>query len=75
MELQGHPDEPIDPEAIKIDRTRAADLKKRPTVPNDPPNVKDSVGELPIVAHAYKNERDFLDYEFARAKGRESAYC
>ena len=36
---------------------------------------KDFVGELPIVAHAYKNERDFLDYEFARAKvirvGRE----
>ena len=30
--------------------------------------MKDFVGELPIVAHAYKNERDFLDYEFARAK-------
>jgi DNA polymerase-3 subunit epsilon len=26
------------------------------------------VGDSPIVAHAYKNERDFLDYEFARAK-------
>jgi hypothetical protein len=30
--------------------------------------VKDFVGDSPIVAHAYKNERDFLDYEFARAK-------
>jgi hypothetical protein len=30
--------------------------------------VKDFVGESPIVAHAYKNERDFLNYEFARAK-------
>jgi DNA polymerase III subunit epsilon len=30
--------------------------------------VKDFVRESPIVAHAYKNERDFLDYEFARAK-------
>jgi DNA polymerase III subunit epsilon len=30
--------------------------------------VKDFVGQSPTVAHAYKNERDFLDYEFARAK-------
>jgi hypothetical protein len=30
--------------------------------------VKDFIGELPIVAHAYKNEARFLDYEFARAK-------
>jgi DNA polymerase-3 subunit epsilon len=40
--------------------------------------VKDFVGESPIVAHAYKNERDFLDYEFARAKviqWGESAYA
>jgi DNA polymerase III epsilon subunit-like protein len=34
--------------------------------------------ETPIVAHAYKNERDFLDHEFARAKvieWAESAYA
>jgi DNA polymerase-3 subunit epsilon len=40
--------------------------------------VKDFVGDSPIVAHAYKNERDFLDYEFARAKvivWGESAYA
>ena len=30
--------------------------------------MKDFVGESPIVAHAYKNERDFLNYEFARAR-------
>ena len=30
--------------------------------------MKDFVRESPIVAHAYKNERDFLGYEFARAK-------
>jgi len=30
--------------------------------------VRDFIGDSPIVAHAYKNERDFLDYEFARAK-------
>jgi DNA polymerase III epsilon subunit-like protein len=40
--------------------------------------VKDFFADSPIVAHAYKNERDFLDYEFARAKmieWGESAYA
>jgi hypothetical protein len=32
------------------------------------PRVKNFVRESPIAAHAYKNERDFLYYEFARAK-------
>ncbi len=42
------------------------------------PKVTDFVGDSPIVAHAYENERDFLDYEFARAKTiqwGESAYA
>ena len=63
-----NPDGPIDPEAIKIHRIRPADLKNAPRFPTILPKVKDFVGDLPIVAHAYKNERDFLDYEFARAK-------
>ena len=63
-----NPDGPIDPEAIKIHRIWPADLKNDPRFPTILPKVKDFVGELPIVAHAYKNERDFLDYEFARAK-------
>ena len=63
-----NPDGPIDPEAIKIHRIRPADLKNAPRFPTILPKVKDFVGESPIVAHAYKNERDFLDHEFARAK-------
>jgi DNA polymerase-3 subunit epsilon len=43
-------------------------LKNAPRFPTILPKVKDFVGESPIVAHAYKNERDFLDYEFARAR-------
>ena len=73
-----NPDGPIDPEAIKIHRIRPADLKNVPRFPTILPKVKDLVGESPIVAHAYKNERDFLDYEFARAKviqWGESAYA
>src|SRR5258708_40101822 len=61
----------IDPEAIKIHRIRPADLKNAPRFPTILPKVKDFVGESPIVAHAYKNERDFLDYEFARARSEE----
>ncbi len=63
-----NPDGPIDPEAIKIHRIRPPDLKNAPRFPTILPKVKDFVKESPIVAHAYKNERDFLDYEFARAK-------
>ena len=73
-----NPDGPIDPEAVKIHRIRPADLKNAPRFPAILPKVKDFVGESPIVAHAYKNERGFLDYEFARAKvilWGESAYA
>jgi DNA polymerase-3 subunit epsilon len=73
-----NPDGPINPEAIKIHRIRAADLKNAPRFPTILAKVKDFVGASPIVAHAYKNERDFLDYEFARAKvieWGESAYA
>ncbi len=73
-----NPDGPIDPEAIKIHGIRPADLKNAPRFPTILPKVKDFVQDLPIVAHAYKNERDFLDHEFARAKviqWGESAYA
>ena len=63
-----NPDGPIDPEVIKIHGIRPADLKNAPRFPMILPKVKDFVRDSPIVAHAYKNERDFLDYEFARAK-------
>ena len=63
-----NPDGPIDPAAIKIHKIRPADLKAAPRFPAILPTVRDFIGDLPIVAHAYENERDFLDYEFARAK-------
>ena len=40
-----NPDGPIDPEAIEIHRIRPADLR-RSTVPNDPAETKDFVGEF-----------------------------
>ena len=63
-----NPDGPIDPGATKIHKIRPVDLKTAPRFPAILPRVRDFIGDSPIVAHAYENERDFLDYEFARAK-------
>jgi DNA polymerase-3 subunit epsilon len=72
-----NPDAPIDPQAIQIHKIKAADLKNSPRFTAILAKVKAFVGDSPIVAHAYENERDFLDYEFARAKAiawGDSAY-
>ena len=63
-----NPDGPIDPAAVKTHKIRPPDLKAAPRFPAILPTVRDFIGDSPIVAHAYENERDFLDYEFARAK-------
>lgn len=63
-----NPDGPIDPAAIKIHGIRPADLKGAPRFPAILEQLRAFIGEAPIVAHAYKNEREFLNYEFARAK-------
>jgi len=63
-----NPDGPIEPAAIQIHKIKPGDLKGAPRFPAVLEQVKSFIGESPIVAHAYKNERDFLDYEFARAK-------
>ena len=63
-----NPDAPIDPAAIAIHKIKPADLKNAPRFPALLEEVKTFIGEAPIVAHAYRNERDFLNYEFARAK-------
>jgi DNA polymerase-3 subunit epsilon len=92
--LEGQPEGPIDPEAIRIHGIRPADLKDPEAIrihgirPADLksaarfstslPRVKDFVGGSPIVAHAYKDARDFLYCEFARAtviQWGESAYA
>ena len=72
-----NPDAPIDPAAIAIHKIRPADLKGAPRFPMILSQLREFIGGAPIVAHAYKNERDFLNYELARAKAiawGESAY-
>lgn len=63
-----NPDAPIDPAAIKVHGIKPGDLKTAPRFPAILDQLRGFVGDAPIVAHAYENERDFLDYEFARAK-------
>ena len=72
-----NPDGPIDPAAINIHKIRPGDLKGAPRFAVILPQLRDFIGDAPIVAHAYRNEQGFLDYEFARAKAiawGESAY-
>lgn len=72
-----NPDGPIDPAAITIHKIKPGDLKTAPRFSAILAQLRDFIGDAPIVAHAYKNERGFLDYEFARAKAiawGESAY-
>jgi DNA polymerase III subunit epsilon len=72
-----NPDGPIDPQAIKIHGIRPSDLNGAPRFPMILSKLRDFISAAPIVAHAYKNEREFLNYEFARAKAvswGESAY-
>jgi DNA polymerase III subunit epsilon len=72
-----NPDGPIEPAAIKVHGIKPNDLKAAPRFAQLLERVQGFIGESPIVAHAYRNERGFLDYEYARAKTigwGESAY-
>jgi hypothetical protein len=51
--LEGQPEGPIDPEAIRIHGIRPADLKSAARFSTSLLRVKDFVGGSPIVAHAY----------------------
>ena len=75
---RANPDGPINLVAIAIHKIKPGDLKNAPRFPQIQQELRDFIGEAPIVAHAYKNERDFLNDEFAREKiigWGESAYA
>jgi DNA polymerase III subunit epsilon len=72
-----NPDGPIEPAAIKVHGIKPNDLKHAPRFAQLLERVRGFIGESPIIAHAFRNERGFLDYEYARAKAiswEESAY-
>jgi DNA polymerase-3 subunit epsilon len=66
-----NPDAPITPISITIHGIKPRDVAGAPRFPMLLSRVKDFIGESPIVAHAYRNERGFLDWEFWRAKAIE----
>ena len=72
-----NPDGPIEPAAIKVHGIKPNALKGAPRFPELLERVRGFIGDSPIVAHAWRNERGFLDYEYARAKAitwDEAAY-
>jgi DNA polymerase III subunit epsilon len=66
--LAGQPGRPDRPCGHQDPQDPPSGLKAAPRFAAILPTVRDFIGDSPIVAHAYENERDFLDYEFARAK-------
>ena len=63
-----NPDGPIEPAAIKVHGIKPNDLKSAPRFAQIVDKVRGLIGDSPIIAHAWRNERGFLDYEYARAK-------
>lgn len=67
-ETRINPDGPINPQAIKIHGIKPADLAKAPRFADVVEAFLEFAGEAPFLAHAYLNEKKFLDYEMARLK-------
>lgn len=65
-ESRVNPDAPLHPDAIKVHGIKPADLKVAPRFPEVADALLAFLGEDLLVAHAYENEMDFLNYEFAR---------
>ena len=61
------PDGPIEPKAIQVHGIHPAQLKLAPRFIDLRDRLIDFLGDAGIVAHAYENERSYLDYEYARA--------
>jgi DNA polymerase-3 subunit epsilon len=63
-----NPDAPISPASIKVHGIKPAELKQAPRFAEIADGLLAFIGEDALVAHAYRNEKQFLDYEMARAK-------
>ncbi len=65
-ESRVNPDAPIHPDSIKVHNIRPNDLKTAPRFPQIADELIAFIGDDLMVAHAYENEMDYLNYEFAR---------
>ncbi|CAK0773344.1 DNA polymerase III subunit epsilon [uncultured Gammaproteobacteria bacterium] len=77
-ESRVNPDAPISPGSIKVHGIKPGDLKQAPRFSEIADTLLNFIGDSYIVAHSYRNEKQFLDYEMARAKRiawNEEAYA
>lgn len=63
-----NPEGPVNPVAVKIHGIHPAKLKNAPRFSEIMGEFLTFLGDAPLVAHAYKNEKDYLAYDMARAK-------
>jgi DNA polymerase-3 subunit epsilon len=63
-----NPEGPISPQSIRVHGIKPGDIKKAPRFAEIVDTFLAFIGEAPLVAHAYRNEKQFFDYEMARAK-------
>lgn len=62
-----NPDAPLDPRSAQVHKISYADLKRAPRYREVAEAFATFLCGAPIVAHAYLNERSYLNYEHARA--------
>lgn len=67
-ETRVNPDAPVSPGSIKVHGIKPGDLKQAPRFEQVADRLLEFLGDDYLVAHAYRNEKQFLDYEMARAK-------
>ncbi len=65
-ETRVNPDAPLNPDAIKVHGIRPSDLKVAPRFLQVVDELLAFLADDLLVAHAYKNEMGFLNYEIAR---------
>ncbi len=63
-----NPEAPINPTSIKIHGIKPGDLKQAPRFDQIVETFLAFIGDDYLVAHAYRNEKLFFDYEMARIK-------
>ena len=68
LQTRVNPEAPISPVSIRVHGIKPAELKQAPRFVDIVDRMLAFIGDSPLVAHAYLNEKQFLDYEMARAK-------
>jgi len=63
-----NPEAPISPASIKVHGIKPAELKQAPFFSDIADTLLAFIQDSPLLAHAYRNEKQFFDYEMARAK-------